>query len=128
MSGEVDLSVLSILAASGQMNSKRIKVLAVTSPKRLPTLPDIPSVSEYVPGYEFNSWVGILAPKGTSPVVIQILNEHISKVLRSSEVMEKIQSEGGEVIASTPEQFKKTITSEVNQWSKVIQQAGITQD
>ena len=128
MSGEVDLSVLSILSASGQMSSKRIKVLAVTSPKRLPMFPDIPSVNEFVPGYEFNSWVGILAPKGTNPSVVQVLNEHILKVLRSPEVMEKIQNEGGEVIASSPEQFKKTISTEVSQWSKVIQQAGITPD
>ena len=90
--------------------------------------PDIPSVNEFVPGYEFNSWVGILAPKGTNPSVVQVLNEHILKVLRSPEVMEKIQNEGGEVIASSPEQFKKTISTEVSQWSKVIQQAGITPD
>ena len=57
-----------------------------------------------------------------------ILNEQISKALRSPEIMDKIQKDGGEVIASTPEQFKKSITNEVNQWSKVIQQAGITPD
>jgi len=128
MSGEVDLSVLSVLSAAGQMTSNRIKVLAVTSPKRLPMYPDIPSVNEFVPGYEFNSWVGVFAPKGTPSSVIQILNEQISKALRSPEIMEKIQKDGGEVIASSPEQFKKSITNEVSQWSKVIQQAGITPD
>ena len=128
MSGEVDLSVLSVLSAAGQMTSNRIKVLAVTSPKRLPMYPDIPSVNEFVPGYEFNSWVGVFAPKGTPSSVIQILNEQISKALRSPEIMEKIQKDGGEVIASSPEQFKKSITNEVTQWSKVIQQAGITPD
>jgi len=128
MSGEVDLSVLSVLAAAGQMNSQRIKVLAVTSPKRLPMYPDIPSVSEFVPGYEFNSWVGLVAPKGTPPNNIQMLNDQVSKVLHSPEVMEKIQKDGGEVIASSPEQFKKSIIFEISQWAKVIQQAGITPD
>jgi len=90
--------------------------------------PDIPSVSEFVPGYEFNSWVGLVAPKGTPPSVIQILNEQVSKALRSPEVMEKIQKDGGDVIASSPDQFKKSITLEVAQWAKVIQQAGITPD
>jgi len=128
MSGEVDLSVLSVLAASGQMTSNRIRVLAVTSPKRLPMYPDIPSVSEFVPGYEFNSWVGVLAPKGTPASVIQILNEQISKALHSPEIVEKIQKDGGEVVASSPDQFKKVISAEVSQWAKVIQQAGIKPD
>jgi tripartite-type tricarboxylate transporter receptor subunit TctC len=128
MSGEVDLSVLSVLAASGQMSSNRIRVLAVTSPKRLPMYPDIPSVSEFVPGYEFNSWVGVLAPKGTPASVIQILNEQISKALHSPEIVEKIQKDGGEVVASSPDQFKKVISTEVSQWAKVIQQAGIKPD
>jgi tripartite-type tricarboxylate transporter receptor subunit TctC len=128
MSGEVDLSVLSVLAASGQMSSNRIRVLAVTSPKRLPMYPDIPSVSEFVPGYEFNSWVGVLAPKGTPASVIQILNEQISKALHSPEIVEKIQKDGGEVVASSSDQFKKVISAEVSQWAKVIQQAGIKPD
>jgi tripartite-type tricarboxylate transporter receptor subunit TctC len=128
MAGEVDLGVISILAGSGQMNSKRLKVLAVTSPKRLPMFPDIPTVSEYIPGYEFNSWVGVFAPKGTSPATIQFLNENITKVLRSPDLLEKVQSDGSEVIASSPEEFKKRITSEIGQWAKVIQQAGIKQE
>ena len=128
MSGEVDLSVLSVLAASGQMSSNRIRVLAVTSPKRLPMYPDIPTVSEFVQGYEFNSWVGIFAPKGTPSNIIQLLNEQISKALNSPEVMEKIQKDGGEVIANSSDQFKKVINLEVSQWAKVIQQAGIKPD
>jgi tripartite-type tricarboxylate transporter receptor subunit TctC len=90
--------------------------------------PDIPSVSEFVPGYEFNSWVGVLAPKGTPASVIQILNEQISKALHSPEIVEKIQKDGGEVVASSPDQFKKVISAEVSQWAKVIQQAGIKPD
>jgi tripartite-type tricarboxylate transporter receptor subunit TctC len=128
MSGEVDLSVLSVLAAAGQMSSQRIRVLAVTSAKRLPMFPDIPSVNEYVTGYEFNSWVGLLAPKSTPPAMLQMLNEQVTKVLNSPDITEKIQKDGGEVLASTPEQFKKTINFEISQWAKVIQQAGITPD
>jgi tripartite-type tricarboxylate transporter receptor subunit TctC len=128
MSSEVDLSVLSVLAASGQMSSNRIRVLAVTSPKRLPMYPDIPTVSEFVQGYEFNSWVGIFAPKGTPSNIIQLLNEQISKALNSPEVMEKIQKDGGEVIANSSDQFKKVINLEISQWAKVIQQAGIKPD
>jgi tripartite-type tricarboxylate transporter receptor subunit TctC len=128
MSGEVDLSVLSVLAAAGQMSSQRIRVLAVTSSKRLPMFPDIPSVNEFVTGYEFNSWVGLLAPKSTPPAVVQMLNEQITKVLNTPDITEKIQKDGGEVLASTPEQFKKIINFETSQWAKVIQQAGITPD
>ena len=64
----------------------------------------------------------------TPPSVVQILNEQITKVLNTPEITEKIQKDGGEVIASSPEQFKKTISFEIAQWAKVIQQAGIIPD
>jgi phosphonatase-like hydrolase len=78
-----------------------------------------------VPGYEFNGWVGIVAPAGTPAAIIKILNDSITRAVKSPEIIDKFNKDGAEVIASSPEQFKKLISDEVIQWSKVIKQAGI---
>ncbi len=129
MSGEIDLSALAVVAAMGYVNSNRMRVLAVTSTKRLPILPNIPTVAESgVPQYQFDSWVGVVAPASTPAPVIKILNEHMVRAARSPDIVERFAKDGAQVVASTPEQFKKVITEEVAQWAKVIKTAGIKAD
>ena len=129
MSGEVDLSALSVVAAMGYVNSSRMRVLAVTSAKRLAVLPNLPTVAESgVPQYQFDSWVGVVAPVSTPAPVIRILNEHMVRAARAPDIVERFARDGAEVVASTPEQFKKVITEEIAQWAKVIKQAGIKAD
>ncbi len=129
MSGEVDMSALAVVAAAGYVNSSRMRVLAVTSAKRLAILPNIPTVAESgVPQHEFNSWVGVVAPASTPAPVIKILNEHMVRAARSAEIVDRLTKDGALVVASTPEQFKKVITEEVAQWAKVIRAAGIRAD
>ena len=129
MSGEVDMSALAVVAAIGYVNSNRMRVLAVTSAKRLAILPNIPTVAESgVPQHEFNSWVGVVAPASTPAPVIKILNEHMVRAARSPDVVDRLTKDGAEIVASSPEQFKKVITEEVAQWAKVIKTAGIKAD
>jgi tripartite-type tricarboxylate transporter receptor subunit TctC len=129
MSGEVDIGIFPIVAIAGQLSSPRLRVIGITSQSRLPLFPDIPTVNESgVPGYEFNGWVGIVAPAGTPAAIIKILNDSITRAVKSPEIIDKFNKDGAEVIASSPEQFKKLISDEVIQWSKVIKQAGIKAD
>jgi len=129
MSGEVDMSALAVVAAIGHVNSNRIRVLAVTSARRLAILPTIPTVAESgVPQHEFNSWVGVVAPVATPAPIIKVLNDHMVRAARSPEIVERFAKDGAEVVASTPEQFKKVITDEVAMWARVIKQAGIRAD
>jgi tripartite-type tricarboxylate transporter receptor subunit TctC len=129
MSGEVDMGIFPIVAIAGQLSSPRLRVIGITSQSRLPLFPDIPTVNESgVPGYEFNGWVGIVAPAGTPAAIIKILNDSITRAVKSPELIDKFNKDGAEVIASSPEQFKKLISDEVIQWSKVIKQAGIKAD
>ena len=129
MSGEIDMSVLAVVAVAGHVNSGRMRVLAVTSGKRMPSLPNIPTVAESgLANYEFNSWVGIVAPTSTPASIIKILNEHIVRAARTPDVIERFAKDGTEVVAGTPEQFKKVITDEVALWSRIIRQAGIRAD
>ena len=122
-------SALAVVAAAGYVNSNRMRVLAVTSAKRLAILPAIPTVVESgVPQHEFNSWVGVVAPVSTPAPVIKILNEHMARAARSPEIVDRLTKDGAEVVASSPEQFKKVISEEVAQWAKVIKAAGIKAD
>lgn len=128
MSGEVDMSGLAVVAAVSYVNSGRMRVLAVTSPKRLAMLPNIPTVVESGVAYQFESWVGVVAPVATPAPVIKILNEHMVRAARSPDVVERFAKDGADVVASSPEHFKKVITDEVAMWARVIKQAGIKAD
>ena len=118
-----------MVAAAGYVNSNRMRVLAVTSAKRMAILPNVPTVAESgVPQHEFNSWVGVVAPAATPAAVVKILNEHMVRAARSPDVVERFAKDGAEIVASSPEQFKKVITDEVAMWARVIKQAGIRAD
>jgi len=126
--GECDVSFLTVVAASGQVHAGKLRALAITSAKRLPVLPEVPTAVESGVPYEFSSWVGILAPASISPDLVRILHEHVVRSARAPDVSERLVKDGAEVVASSPEQFGKTIAAEVRQWAKVIKQAGIGAD
>ncbi len=129
VSGECDVSFQTPLAAAGQIAAGRLRALAVTSTKRLTLLPGVPTVAESgVPKYEFQSWVGILAPAGTPPAIVKLLNEHIVKAARAPDVAERFAREGADLVASTPEYFHKLIATDTALWSKVIREMGIKAD
>jgi tripartite-type tricarboxylate transporter receptor subunit TctC len=126
ISGEVDLTIQTLVAASGQVAAGRLRAIAVTSRKRAPQLPDIPTIGESgVPQYEFNTWVGVLAPASTPQPVLKLLHEHVVKAARTPDVIERVTREGAEVVASTPEEFRATIASETALWAKVIKKMNI---
>jgi tripartite-type tricarboxylate transporter receptor subunit TctC len=126
IAGECDVTFQTPLAAAGQIKAGRLHALAVTSNRRLAMLPDVPTTAEAgVPKYEFQSWVGILAPAATPPAIVRQLNEHIVRAARTADVTERFAREGAEVVAGTPEQFRKVIAGETALWAKVIREMGI---
>jgi tripartite-type tricarboxylate transporter receptor subunit TctC len=126
VSGESDVSFQTPLAVAGQITSGRLRAIAVTGKKRLSLLPDVPTVAEAgVSNYEFETWVGILVPASTPAAIVTRLNEHIVKAARSPEISERFAREGAEVVASTPEHFRKVIAAETALWNKVITEMGI---
>ena len=126
IAGECDVTFQTPLAAAGQIKAGRLHALAVTSNRRLAMLPDVPTTAEVgVPKYEFQSWVGILAPAATPPAIVRQLNEHIVRAARTADVTERFAREGAEVVAGTPEQFRKVIADETALWAKVIREMGI---
>lgn len=126
MAGECDVTFQTPLAAAAQVKAGRLRALAVTSAQRLALMPEIPTVAESgYPNFEFQSWVGILAPAATPAPLVKLLNENIVKAARAPDVTDRFAREGADVVASTPEHFRKVIAAETAVWDKVIREMGI---
>jgi tripartite-type tricarboxylate transporter receptor subunit TctC len=103
-----------------------LRALAVTTEKRLPSLPDIPTIDESgFPGYEINSWQAVFAPSGTPKEIVNKINAEIVQMLASPEVRERISREGADPVGSTPEQFAVRVKSEIDKWARVAKAAGM---
>ncbi|MDW5442159.1 tripartite tricarboxylate transporter substrate binding protein [Polaromonas sp. SM01] len=116
-------------SAIQHVRSGKLVPLAVTTAKRSPELPDVPTIAEAgVPGYEATSWFGLFAPAGTPPAVVAKLNTAIVKVLAKADVKKKINEQGAEVYSETPEQFSAFIQKEAVKWGKVVRESGASVD
>ena len=103
----------------------RLRALAVCTATRSHALPDLPTVSEFVPGYEASGWSGVGSPKSTPTEVIDKLNREINTALADPKIKEQLADLGAIVFASTPAEFGKHIAAETEKWGKVIKFAGI---
>jgi tripartite-type tricarboxylate transporter receptor subunit TctC len=123
--GQVDVTANGMVATYPHVKSGKIKLLAVTSSKRLAQLPDVPTVSEMIPGFVTGSWQGVLAPAGTPKPVIEKLNAEMAKIIKMPDVQEKLVTLGAEPIQMTPDEFGTWLKTQVSDWSKVVKEAGI---
>ena len=128
MSGQVTVALPTAIAAAPYVRSGQLRALAVTSNKRLPSFPDVPTVAETLPGFEAVSWGGVMAPAGTPPAIINRLNAEILKILKIPEVSEKLKGFGAETVGSTPKQFDAYVKSEIAKWGKVARDNNVTLD
>jgi tripartite-type tricarboxylate transporter receptor subunit TctC len=127
--GQVNLMFDNMPSSLPHVKSGRLRAIAVTSAKRSPAAPDLPTIAESgVPGYEAVAWFGVLAPAGTPPAIVKKLNAEIIKVLKSPDVAERLSSQGAEPVSNTPEQFSAYIKSEMGKWAKVIKASGAQVD
>ena len=126
IAGEVGVTFGNVSQQVGYIKAGRLRALAVTSAKRSALLPDLPTVAEAgVPGYDFVTWHGILAPKETPRPIITYLNEQLKMVLTAPDQARLWQERGLEVVASSPAEFATHIEREQTKWGKVIKERGI---
>lgn len=112
-------------SAIQHVRSGKLRPIAVTTAKRSPELPDVPTIAEAgVPGYEATSWFGLWAPAGTPAPVLDKLHSALTKVLQDPAVVKKIADQGGEVVIDTPAEFEAFIQSEAAKWGKVVKESG----
>ena len=124
--GQIAVTFANALTAKPQVDSGRVRALAVSGPKRIEALPAVPPVAEAgVPGYEAMQWYGLAAPAGTPAPVIARLNAEAVKALHSDEMKEKLALDGAQPVGSTPAEFTALIRSELAKWTRVARAAQI---
>jgi tripartite-type tricarboxylate transporter receptor subunit TctC len=109
------------------VKDKRMKLLAVTTPKRVSVFPDVPTLAEAgVAGSEAGAWQGLMVPAKTPRAVIDRLASEVNKALGSADVRAKLAQQGTEPLGSTPDEYGAYIDKELTRWSKVVQDTGVT--
>ena len=129
LAGQASLYFTSPIAAQPFVQSGRLRQIAVTSGKRFPPLPDVPTIAES--GYrdiDMTSWWGLLAPAGTAADIVEKLNAATVKALNSPEVKERLASQGAMVVTSTPGEFAAYIKSEIVKWARIVSASGARLD
>ncbi|TWA90045.1 Bug family tripartite tricarboxylate transporter substrate binding protein [Bradyrhizobium stylosanthis] len=128
ISNKVQLIFDNLPSALEQSRGGNVRALGVTSPKRWPTVPDVPAIAETVPGFESVGFYGISAPKGTPPEVIEILNKAVGEALKDPKVIARLTENGGIPRPMTPAEFGKLVADETEKWKKVVEFAGVSVD
>ncbi|HET7159454.1 MAG TPA: tripartite tricarboxylate transporter substrate binding protein [Burkholderiales bacterium] len=105
--------------------SGKVRAIGIGHPKRVRSLPDVPAIAEFLPGFNNTSWYGLLAPAGTSPAVINKINAEMNRAVANPDFVKHIEGIGLEIASSTPKEMGDLIRSELDRWTKVIKSAGI---
>jgi len=125
LSGQVDFSLDNLATAAPNIKGGRIKALAVTTAQRSPLLPDVPAFGEVYPGFEIDTWWGLVAPAGTPKEVIDRLHAAVVKALASPELKQQFAAQGAEPSPSTPQRLDEYMRSEIARWQQVARDAGV---
>jgi tripartite-type tricarboxylate transporter receptor subunit TctC len=125
LSGVVAMAIPGTAGMVGHIKAGKLRALAVTGANRSPLLPDVPTVAESgVPGYAAYVWMGLLAPKGTPPAIIERLNRDVVAVLGEDQVKRFMANAGIETVGSTSADFGRFFRAERDQWAKVVHDTG----
>jgi tripartite-type tricarboxylate transporter receptor subunit TctC len=126
LSGQIQLSITDLAAALPHIKAGKLKAFAVTSPKRLSNLPEVPTLSESgLTGYDSTGWFGLVAPTGTPPQIIQRLHAEFTAALNDESIKSQMRQNGMEPVSTSIEGFDTYIKSETQKWARVIRQANI---
>ena len=128
MAGRYDFNFAGLAGAVPQMRSGNLRGLAVTTPQRIPSLPDIPAVAEAVPGYEVVGWYGVIGPAGMPQPIVTRLHDELVRVLAMPDVRERILHDGSEPVGNDPQAFRDFMTADLNKWAKLVKESGAKLD
>lgn len=125
--GRVHMSFAVMTTAASLIKSGRVRALAVTSAKRSASMPDVPAIAEFLPGYNVVGWQGIVVPAGTPRPLVDGLSRLVAKAMHAPDVTERLGAMGSDTIGSTPDEFERFRVDEFNTLTKLMAQAGIKQ-
>ena len=125
LGGRVSMLFTTTISAAPHSKSGKLKALALTSAKRLPSMPDVPTIGETIPGYQAEAFQGVVAPAGVPRPIVEKLAAEFAALVKLPEVAERFAADGATPVGSTPQQFAAFLKSEMSKWGKVIREAGI---
>jgi tripartite-type tricarboxylate transporter receptor subunit TctC len=127
LGGQVPLLMVTMPAAIAQVRAGKLRALAVTTQRRNPGAPDIPTVAEalQIPDYEVDSWYAVFAPAKTPAAIVSRMQREIARVIQLPDVKHKLLEQGGDTVGSTPEELDKVVKGELRKWGELIRDAGI---
>jgi len=128
VAGQYHYNFAGIQGAQALVRSGKLRALAITAPRRLAALPDLPAVAEMLPGFEVVGWYGVIGPANLPGPIVTRLHEELAKVLGQPEVRERIVADGSEPIGSTPGEFRQFMLADLAKWAKVVKQSGAKLD
>ena len=126
--GSIPLVFNDLTTAIQPYRAGRIKILGVSTAKRVPQIPEVATISETVPGYEAYTWFGVLVPAGTPQPIVERLSRESMKILQSDEIKKRFAEVGAEPVGGTPQQFADFMAAETIKWAKVIKASGARVD
>ena len=125
LGGQIEFSFLNIAGALPFINSGKLRAIAVTTLKRSAVLPDLPTVAETLPGFEVNSWYGVMVPAGTPKPIVDRLYTEIARILKSPEIVDQMKQAGLDIEGTTPEQHAAKIKDDISRWAKLVKATGV---
>jgi tripartite-type tricarboxylate transporter receptor subunit TctC len=124
LAGQIDMSFINVAGALPHIQSGKVRALAVTTLKRSSVLPDLPTVAETLPGFEVNSWYGLMAPASTPKAIVDRLYKEVSTILKMPDIVERLKQAGLDPEGTTPAQHTAHIGEERSRWAKLVKETG----
>lgn len=124
LGGQIPYAFVSVAAALPHLRAGKLKAIGMIEDARTPAAPEIPTIGETLPGYALSSWLGLFAPAGTPPAIVDRLNGAALDALKSREVKERLDAQGFDVITSTPAAFAKVVRDDLEKWGRIVKAFG----
>jgi tripartite-type tricarboxylate transporter receptor subunit TctC len=128
IAGQYQFNFAGLQAAQVQVRAGKLRAIAVTTPRRVAALPDIPAVAEALPGFEVVGWYGVIGPAGLPAPIVTRLHDEFVKVLRRPDVHERIVADGSEPAGTSPEEFRQFMLADLAKWAKLVKESGAKLD
>ena len=125
LGGQINCTFLNIAALMPYIKAGQVRAIGVSTIKRSPLLPELPAIAETYPGFEVNSWYGMMAPAKTPASIVNLLQKEVAKILQMPEIIQAMQASGLATEGTTPEQYAEQIKRDLSRWQTAVKQAGI---
>jgi tripartite-type tricarboxylate transporter receptor subunit TctC len=128
VAGNLPLMFSPLLNTRGLIQAGKLRILGVTSPKRLPLFPDWPAIAETLPGYQSQAWFGLFGPARMAPDLVKRISDAARTAVRADAVRKRLEGDAAQAVASSPEEFAAFVKADVARWAELVKYSGATPD